>query len=242
MGIIIFNGLSSADYGVKVWQPPTYTIPERDYEIIHVPGRNGDLLLDKGSYKNTTRSYVVSFGKRDKNEFTELANNLSEWLHSCSGYARLEDSYEPDYYRLAAYDETNDITNAYHQAGQATIKFKCKPQRFLKIGEEPILFTSNGFLDNPTFHKSKPLIKVYGNGNGILSIGEYTITINSIEDYIIIDSELMDAYKNEDNCNSKIQLGNNGTGVFPMFEKGRNSIIFSGGITAVEVKPRWWTI
>lgn len=238
MGIIIFNGLSSADYGIKVWQAPTYTIPERDYETVHVPGRDGDLILDKGSYKNTTRSYVVSFGRGDKKDFTLLANSLSEWLHSCSGYARLEDSYEPEYYRMAAYDESNDITNAYHQAGQATIKFNCKPQRFLKSGDAVITFSKNGFLDNPTFFSARPIIKVYGNGDGVLRIGEYAVTITAIEEHIVIDSEMMDAYKGTLNCNSKIKLNGN----FPRLEKGRNEILFSGGITSLEVQPKWWTI
>lgn len=238
MGIIIFNGLSSADYGIKVWQAPTYSIPERDYEKIHVPGRDGDLILDKGSYKNTTRSYVVSFGRPDKKDFTLLANSLSEWLHSCSGYARLEDSYEPEYYRIAAYDESNDITNAYHQAGQTTIKFNCKPQRFLKSGDGIIKFTKLGYLDNPTFFAARPIVKVYGNGDGVLRIGEYAVTIKSIEEYIVIDSEMMDAYKGTLNCNSKIQLNGN----FPRLEKGRNEISFSGAITSLEVQPKWWTI
>lgn len=238
MGIIIFNGLSSADYGIKVWQAPTYTIPERDYETVHVPGRDGDLLLDKGSYKNTTRSYVVSFGRLNKKDFTILANSLSEWLHSCSGYARLEDSYEPEYYRIAAYQETNDITNAYHEAGQTTIKFNCKPQRYLKSGDEIITFKSAGSLINPTFFSARPIIKVYGSGNGVLKVGEYTVTITSIDGYIVIDSEIMDAYKDTINCNSKIQLNGN----FPRLDKGTTEIAFSGGITSVEVIPKWWTI
>lgn len=238
MGIIIFNGLSSADYGIKVWQAPTYSIPERDYETVHVPGRDGDLLLDKDSYKNTIRSYIVSFGRQNKKDFTILANGLSEWLHSCSGYARLEDSYEPEYYRIAAYQETNEIVNVYQQAGQTTIKFNCKPQRFLKSGDEKITFNQAGYLNNPTFFKSRPIIKVYGNGNGVLTVGEYIVTITSIVDYIVIDSELMDAYKGTENCNSKITLNGN----FPRLVNGRNSISFSGGITSVEVQPKWWTI
>lgn len=238
MGIIVFNGLSSADYGIKVWQPPVYSIPERDYETIHVPGRDGDLLLDKGSYKNVTRSYVVSFGKSDKRDFTLLASGLSAWLHSCSGYARLEDSYEPDYYRMAAYDESTDITNAYHQAGQTTIKFNCKPQRFLKTGDNVIRFDRAGYLDNPTFFDARPVIKVYGNGDGVLRVGEYAVTVKSVDEFVVIDSELMDAYKNTINCNSKIVLN----GDFPRLMKGRNEISFSGGITALEVKSKWWTI
>ena len=238
MGLIIFNGLSSADYGIKVWQPPTYTIPERDYDMIHILGRDGDIALDKGSFKNTTRNYVVSFGRIDKENYTELANGLSEWLHSCNGYARLEDSYEPEYYRLAMFKDSLDITNAYHKAGQATIRFNCKPQRYLKSGDNIVKFDKSGYLDNPTYFNARPIIKVFGCGDGVLQVGEYTVTLKSIDEFIVIDSELMDAYKGEHNCNSQVELNGN----FPRLTNGRNNISFSGGITSLEVQPKWWTI
>ena len=216
MGIIICNGQSSADYGIKVWPIICIFI----------------IIIE------TTRTYVVSFGRDDKKDFTAMANKLVEWLHSCSGYARLEDSYEPDFYRLAMYKDSNDITNVYHQAGQVTLRFNCKPQRFLKSGDNVIRFNGFGRLENPTNFEARPIIKVYGSGDGVLKIGEYTVTIKSIDGFIVIDSELMDAYKDGRNCNSQIELNGN----FPRLTKGRNAISFSGGITSLEVQPKWWTI
>lgn len=245
MGVIVYNGLSSKDFGLEVWQPPDYQIPERDYETIHVPGRDGDLVIDKESYKNTSRSYVVSFGEREKKRFTSLANKLAEWLHSASGYARLEDSYEPEYYRLALYQKQIGVTNIYEKAGYATIEFNCKPQRFLKSGERTIKFaqhsetTNHGYLKNPTGFDSRPIIKVFGTNPGNLTVGKQTIEITSINDYVVIDCELMEVYKEQTNCNSKIKLNGNG---FPKLIPGLNKISFSGGITSVEVIPKWWTI
>ena len=46
MGVIVFNGISSKDVGIEVETFPEYTIPEREYEAIHVPGRNGDVIID----------------------------------------------------------------------------------------------------------------------------------------------------------------------------------------------------
>jgi phage-related protein len=47
MGIITFNGKSSQDIFV-VEHPPEYGSAERNYDIISVPGRNGDLTMDRG--------------------------------------------------------------------------------------------------------------------------------------------------------------------------------------------------
>lgn len=266
MGVIIFNGRSSKDRRIEVWAPPNYQVPQRDYETIHIPGRDGDLLIDKKSYKNVSRTYTVSFSQEGKKNFTALANALAEWLNSSSGYARLEDSYEPEYYRLACYQKAVEITNAYHIAGSATIEFTCKPQRFLKTGDKIIRFIrseqsiedsdnrlildSSGnniegfveiqrFLNNPTSHISLPIIKIYGNGIGEVQIGNNVISLLSLSNYLIIDSDLMEVYKDGENCNSKVKFSSNS---FPKLYPGINDISFSGGVTYVEVIPKWWTI
>ncbi len=237
MGIVMFNGISSLDYGIQVEHPPEYQAPARDYEVIHVPGRNGDLVIDNGSYQNVNRSYQMAIGDPQK-DYTSMANVISEWLHSASGYARLEDSYEPEYYRMAMFQDEISVENIMQHAGRLTIDFNCKPQRFLKSGEELVKITGQTILYNPTGFNSLPCITVYGNGRGVLSIGMYTITISSINGSIVLDSEIQDVYRGTVNRNADVILNKN----FPEFVPGENSIGWSGGITYVEVVPRWWTL
>ncbi len=237
MGIVMFNGISSLDYGIQVEHPPEYQAPARDYEVIHVPGRNGDLVIDNGSYQNVNRSYQMAIGDPQK-DYTSMANVISEWLHSASGYARLEDSYEPEYYRMAMFQDEISIENIMQHAGRLTIDFNCKPQRFLKSGEEFVKITRQTTLYNPTGFNSLPCITVYGNGRGVLSIGMYTITISNINGSITLDSEIQDAYKGTVNRNADVTLNKN----FPEFISGENNIAWSGGITYLEVIPRWWTL
>ena len=59
MGVIIYNGISSEEFAIQVEHPPGYETPEKDYEVTHIPGRNGDIYVDKGSYKNASRSYDI---------------------------------------------------------------------------------------------------------------------------------------------------------------------------------------
>lgn len=237
MGVIIYNGVSSEEFAIQVEHPPGYETPEKDYEVTHIPGRNGDIYVDKGSYKNVSRSYDIAIGAENK-DFTIMANFISEWLNSASGYAKLEDSYEPEYYRLAAYKSGGTIKNILQHAGRITVAFDCKPQRFLKSGDIPVIVRTTSKLRNPTGFKSLPIIKVNGSGKGNLRIGDYVITISNISSYLTIDSELQDAYKGTTNCNSLVTLSNG----FPKLIKGENEISFSGGITSVEVIPKWWTL
>ena len=234
MGVIIFNNKSSADCRIQVAHPPGYAYPERDYTITHIPGRNGDIIQDNGCYKNVERTYEVSFDAPNE-DFATYANAVSDWLHSTTGYARLEDSYEPNYYRMATYQESNIFENLYNKAGTATIVFECKPQRFLKTGDNTITIQNSLTIINPTGFEAYPLFKVTGT-SGVLTVNGNSITFSSIDGFVMLDCELQDAYKENINKNSTI------SGTFPVLKPGSNTIRWTGGISSVTMKPRWWTI
>lgn len=237
MEMMTFNGVTSESLDIVIEHPPKYEYPEKDYEAVHIPGKNGDLLIDKGSYRNVSRAYEIAIGSRN-GDFAEYANRISEWLHSGSGYARLEDTYEPDYYRMAAYREGNIVENILRHAGRVTVKFDCKPQRYLKSGEVLQKFDSSAVLKNPTGFEALPFIIVRGSGYGVFSIGAYVVEILEITDKMVIDSEVQDAYYGLTNLNNKVTMPNG----FPKLVKGDNNISFSGGINSVEVIPNWWTL
>ena len=238
MGEIIYNGRSSRSIGLEVETFPAYEMPKRSYEKVHVPGRNGDLIFDNGSWENAKRTYIVAIGSYEI-PYYEFANKLSEWLHSTSTYARLEDSYEPDYYRLAAFLEESSLTNIYNHGGEMSLEFDCKPQRFLKIGDDPVVVTKSGTkLQNPTQFESLPIIHVFGSGSGTITVGTTSITISSIGTEIVLDSEIQDAYLGTANRNSAITAKNG----FPSLDVGTTTITFNGGISRVEVIPKWFTL
>lgn len=238
MGIVIFNGWSSADLGIVVEHPPGYQTPQRDYDMVHIPGRNGDLVIDSGSYQNVERTYQIAIGNRLE-KFAEMANRIAEWLHNAKGYARLEDSYEPEYYRLALYSNSADIENILQHAGRTTISFNCKPQRFLKSGDETLQITETTKIKNPTGFTALPIITVYGSGSGVLNVGDYKVSLTDINGYVVIDSDIQDVYKGSDNKNPTATFTDGG---FPKLVAGENRISFTNGITKVEVVPKWWTL
>lgn len=236
MGIVIFNGISSNDLHIQVQTEPDYDFPEKDYEVTHVPGRNGDIVIDQGSWQNVSRKYNLAMDA-GKISYTEVASKLVQWLHSASGYARLEDSYEPDFYRMAMYKDSGSISNIYNKAGQIEIEFTCKPQRYFKSGEIADIFTTSTEYRNPTDFPAKPLIKIHGSGSGTVKIGSYTVTINDILDGMVVDSEQQDTYKDQTNCNFKVSITE-----YPKLIAGNNAISISGGVTSIEIIPRWWTL
>lgn len=236
MGIVVFNGISSQDLRIQVQTEPSYDFPEKDYDVTHVPGRNGDIVIDQGSWQNVSRKYNLAMDA-GKISYTEVASKLVQWLHSASGYARLEDSYEPDFYRMAMYKDSGSISNIFNKAGQIDVEFTCKPQRYFKSGEAADIFVDSSEYRNPTDFPAKPLIKIHGSGSGVVGIGAYTVTINDIIDGMIVDSEQQDTYKDHMNCNSKVSINE-----YPKLVSGNNVISISGGVTSIEIIPRWWTL
>ena len=236
MGIIVYNGKSSQDYSILVEHPPGYEYPEKDLEITHVPGRNGDVVYDTGSYQNVDRPYEIAF-PAIKERYEDVANRVSEWLHSARTYARLEDSYEPEYYRLAIYKESNALENILRGAGRTTILFNCKPQRFLKSGEETHLFTRAGSIFNPTGFESLPIIKLTTTAATNFSINGNVIQILQACTDLVINSDIQDCYAGTLNKNSIVRLSE-----FPTLSPGINSINFVSGISKLEITPNWWTL
>jgi hypothetical protein len=132
----IFNGKKSSDFDVWASGLNIFHSPERRIERIQVPGRNGELLIEDGSFENTELLFKDCFIPRN---FSENFTNLSNYLNRQKGYQRLELSWLPDEYRLAAFhgDIEASMKN-WDGMGKFDLSFNCKPQRFLKSGEEPI--------------------------------------------------------------------------------------------------------
>jgi phage-related protein len=225
----------SAMHGIKLLYEladPVRTIQLTPVQVESLIGHN-ILISESGNISVTPRTYST---------YTEKMNAISDWLHSASGYARLEDTYEPDYYRRAYYDEQTDMENIFNEAGRATLKFVCKPQRYLKSGEEPITISSGGLIQNRTKYEAYPILKVTTNNTqGSVAIGNHSITIKAGAgtDPITIDCELQDAWSGTSNKNSYIVLTD---GEFPVIDPGTQTVTFDGGVQSVEVIPRWWTV
>lgn len=232
---LTFNGKSSKDFGVYISGLNTFNAPERDIESISIAGRNGDLTRDNGRYKNLDVTYpAFIYDEMDVN-----IEGLRNFLLSQIGYKRLEDTYHPNEYRMARYKggfSANVVD--WLEAGEFDIVFDCMPQRFLKIGEQPIELTANGSIFNEYEMTALPLIRAYGTGT--FSIGGIAIQITTANGYTDIDCDLQEAYKDTmaTNCNGNIVLTN---GKFPELKSGANAVTISG-ITKLEIYPRWWIL
>lgn len=232
---LIIAGKDLLDFGVVVSGEGTYNGAAREVEVTSVPGRNGDLLLDMGRYENVNVKYPASISQN----FPYNAAGLRAFLSSLVGYQRIEDGYHPDFYRMGRFVGPVEFSvGVLSRYGEMNLSFDCKPQRFAVEGETAVVLTNSASLDNPYLYTALPLITVYGSGEGILTVGASQISISEINESLVIDSDTMNVYKGTENKNNAVSV----TGGFPQLSAGETEIRWSGGITKVEVVPRWWTI
>ena len=225
------DGVPSSTYGIYISGTGVWNAPERDVEVIEIPGRNGTLTLDNGRYKNIEVRYPAIF----VNGFQSNIEGARAWLCKSPGYRRLEDDHDLTHYRLARYVSGLELNVATMlDAAKTTLRFDCMPQRFLKSGETEVTVTTD--ITNPTLFDALPKITVTGSSAGSLTINGNTVTISEIGTSVVLDCEIQRAYHGTTPRDNSI------SGSFPVLVPGVNTISYSGGVTSVKIVPRWWTL
>lgn len=241
---IIFNGKSSTDFGIICQYYPDDATPSLKCSTVSVAGRNGDLHFSEHSYSNVQRRYSV-YLSAETIKFARAMRMFTAWLNSVDGYAKLQDDYDPEVFRMARYLGGTDVEDAYNKFGMAEVEFDCKPQKFLCSGEDIVVDPST--IENPTYNEARPLIEltldleeltddttINFNGN-LFTISEDLAETS--QNHIYIDSEIYDMYSSTRNLNGFC------SGDFPVLVQGENTISYDDDvITEMKLKPRWWVL
>lgn len=235
-GRFTFAGETSADFGAVISAAPAFAHPERKSQAFEVPGRNGVILQQQDAWGDVARAYNVWLAVDKAADLPAKVNAFSAWLNSIKGYQRLEDSFEPEVFRLAYYNGGGEVSNNLMQYGEAVVSFSCRPERFYKSGDIPRPLTNGLKIYNPTRFIAKPFLHIEGSGEISITINGQTITAQ-IVDFINIDCDRMDAYRLEpENMNNQI------AGTFPTIAPGLNTVAITGTVTAATITPRFYDI
>ena len=241
MEYLNFGGIDSSLYGVYISSGAAFNSPERAVELVSVPGRNGNIIIDQGRFENITVTYPAGIFRDNRRKMATKIKEFRSALISKKGYQRLWDSYNPFEFRLAAFNSEISVEALNrNELGTFDLTFTAKPQRFLVSGETLMEIANGKGITNPTPFNSRPLIHLVGYGQ--VSIGSYVFTISgstSIDMYI--DCETMEAYS----ISGGIITSRNSVLVaseFPQLVPGASGVTYPGTITKFEIVPRWWII
>ena len=106
MHTFTYKSKSTSEFGMRISGEATWGKPAPIYERVTVPGRNGEIIIPTGAYENTSVQYKCGITKDMDATYTEFVN----FLLADPGYQKLEDSYHPDYYRLAMIESIGEPT------------------------------------------------------------------------------------------------------------------------------------
>lgn len=269
MGIITFNGKSSSSFGIIVEHYPSPNRPARRGTVLQIPGRNGNLVIEDGTYENVTLKFDVYLSAEPANLYDRAAT-VANWLLGSFGYQRLTTEYEPDIFRLARFAGPLDIEAILNSHGRATLEFDCYPQRFDALGhvysDYGSLSSGSAVITNTGIMIAKPMIKVTGKGNVALDFSS-AATGNTTEvdfafstsktETIILDCDLHDAYYEDgSNANAAVSFSDAEASLpesadyfyptFPELTPGSNTVslsaLSSGTLSGLKIMPRWWSL
>lgn len=240
MNYFSYNGKTHPALRVK--SKSIFSVPKLDVTMTSVPGRNGELITPGGRFPNATVTYTCFVVARSQAELSAVLTEIKNWLYAePDRYHELTDTYDTLHTRQAVISGKLDITEQFLKVGSFTVTFSAKPFKYLRTGLDAQTYTQNFSLTNPYAFAAKPYLKLNGRGEGELLIqseGSNKVwKFKTLNGYTECDAELMNYYHDTELKNDTVE----GDG-FPELPAGTCSISFSGGITSVEIIPRWCTL
>ena len=241
-----YNGRNSLDFGLMVESKEfVYGSAAPKVETVYVPGYGTLILnnkvdeLDNEEHEDIDIKFNCHVLPEDTQDLHILARKIYSWLYGDIGFKKLQDSYEPNYYRMAYVRQAASVEDvAAALAGRITITFTARAYKRATIGERVIAITETpGKIYNMEAYTSKPIVYIYAHGDVVLYFNQRQISINDIVGTITLDSETLRAYRGDENCNNKLV-----SQVFPRLVPGMNTISWTGNVIRIEIIPRWVTL
>ena len=230
MNYIIFNDKDSRDVkGLLISELPPIRKPNMRAKETVIDGVDGSIIEELG-YESYDKTVVIGL------KIGADVDKISEFF---TGSGKVVFSNEPDKYYVATILKNIDYERLLRYR-VAKVTFRVQPFKYNRV-EVPRSATTERtsmIIENLGNHTAKPIITIQGSGKVYLTLNGNAIcdyTFPSGESSVVIDSEKQDAY-----------LGNalknrNMNGDFPVFEKGNNTLAWSGTVTSITITKysRW---
>lgn len=230
-----YKGKSSRDFCLKIKEINNLSSPSRALDVHQVLGRNSELIIDHGNYNNFILEITCFIdGRPDKNgkekSLEELASELKAWLQTDFSYSPLAID-DGEFFYEAYLSNSLDISELFTNFAEVLLTFNCKPLK--KKEAEIITITDQLQTIRNEYMNSEPYMKIYGNGDITIAINNRPLKFKNVENYIEVDTELMNCFKGETNQNNRMYSD------FPILTTGENVFSWVGNVTKIEIEPRW---
>jgi len=143
---IIYGDINLSHYDAFAFYCNVFDKPVRNVDVIQIPGKDGDIIMDNGRYNNVERSYIIQI------HGVENAKALLGKLSSTVGYKRLTDEYDPDIYFEARLKSVPTIDRWVGEYVRAKVVFDRKPYKKYLSGDIPATITGRTWNSRHTYY------------------------------------------------------------------------------------------
>lgn len=246
---LIFNNYLAEDLGFIVVEGPPEILAQEQYELIEVEGRNGNLLVNKGTYPDLEKTFTITtVDYLETEDIPAMMEKIKQWFFDITDN-RLFYAYSDRYNIVRKVIFTEDIKTSFEEFGDFQVTFLCEPFYYLD-NEEDIVIEANSKGEGHLIYENKgdldsyPILKIHGIGDisfGIVDLTtsdpmiQYGIQVKNVDSYVEIDSKLLTCIdKNGNNKSADVITG------FVTLNRGKCEIWISASsnVSKVEITPR----
>lgn len=223
--MILINDKNCSDLKIVFSELPSIPKPVRNVEEKFVSGRDGSLIIDRGTYQNIP---IMLTGHAECKR-TELIDYFGT-----TGELKFETSPDRFWkYRVTAIDIKEVLDDGVLLA--FSINMSLDPHKYLVSGKSKIIGSSTLSLKNDYNANAYPFLKIKGTGTiGIIKNGIQILSIKGITDYVDIDCEADVIHRNNVNYDNKA------TGdTFYLDANKTTELKFTGNLSEVILIPNW---
>ena len=225
--LIINHNKRCSDYHIYISNRVNIPVSKMEYEDINIIGRHGTLTKEHGYLDKEIK---VSFNFFDPLSMPKLIRHINTLFTDVKEIMFTDDDEE--YYRVKKVT-LGDVERQIRHYGFFDVAFTVEPFAY-DTRVYPLEITNNNYrLMNPASYYSLPKITIYGTGDITLTINNTITKFNNVDDYITVDSEILETYKDEILQNDKK------VGEFFTFNTGENIISWVGNVQKIVIEPRW---
>ena len=230
MNYIIFNGKDSRDIkGLLISELPPITKPNMRVKETVIDGVDGSIIEEMG-YESYDKSVVIGL---------KIGADVDKINEFFTGSGEVVFSNEPDRYYIARVIKNIDYARMLRYR-VAMITFRVQPFKYdrVEVARQATSERTSMIVENLGNHTAKPIITIKGSGTVYLTLNGNAIcnyTFPSGETTVVLDSEKQDAYL-DGTLKNRNMIGD-----FPIFQKGNNTLAWSGTVTSISITKysRW---
>lgn len=235
---IEYNGRCNTSLYVLVKERPAIPSPEYDYDTVKIPGRDGELYMERKTVKDITIPISFTFACKPY-RWQVVARSARKWLMGKEDRRLILEDNQDHYYKVK-HVVVNQTERQVMEVGEFSADFICEGRQYLIEGDRPLELTyanSSGgestHIWNP-YEESMPIFIISGNGTFRLTVNGKTLEAD-VAGQLTVDTQREVSYKADmSSANTSITCTYEDMALQP----GDNTIVKSAGF-GLQILPKW---